>query len=201
MGSRARPRGNRRWGFTIVEAIVSISLAAIAASVLLLGVNATVNTTDEALNKTIAMGMARQLLDEVVGTKYLGTGDTPYAAVLGPSASQAATGTRAGFTDNADFNGFRSSGAPVDTWGVALGQDDGAGALRTLNFRADTQRFARWRQEIDVYYVSDTNLAVASASPTDYRAIEVRIVCLDPRRGSQLLAKLRRIVAYVPPLP
>jgi type II secretory pathway pseudopilin PulG len=201
MGCRERQRARRRSGFTIVEAMVSISLAALAASVLLLGINATVGTTDEAMNKTIALGMARQLIDEVVGTRYLGTGDTAYDAALKPSPSQAATGTRALFTDNADFNGFRSSGAPVDPWGKALGQDDGFGGLRPASFQADAQMFSRWRQEIDVYYVAEADHATPASGPTDYRAVEARIVYLDPQRGPLVLVKLRRVIAYVPPLP
>ena len=199
-GCQQRNR-QRRPGFTIVEAMVSISLAALAASVLLLGISATVSTTDDALNKTIALGMARQLIDEVVGTRYLGVGDSPYDTTLKPSATQAATGTRALFTDNADYNGFRGNAAPVDLWGKPLGQDDGAGGLRPANFQANTQMFERWRQEIDVYYVAEGNLTVPATAPTDYRAVEVRIVYQDPKRGPQILAKLRRVIAYVPPLP
>jgi prepilin-type N-terminal cleavage/methylation domain-containing protein len=48
-------------GFTLVEALVSIAISAIAGSVLLLGTTASLQTTDDAMQRTIAYGM-RQIL-------------------------------------------------------------------------------------------------------------------------------------------
>jgi type II secretory pathway pseudopilin PulG len=187
----------------MVEVMVAMLLMGIAGSVLVLGTASSAQTTEDALNQCIAMGMAQQLLDEVVGTRYSpysATGaDTAHATVLQPSASQICNGTRQLFNDSGAFNGFQND-PPVDAWGIPLGTDNGMGEQRPQNFWAPTQRFANWRQQISVSYVSPTDWTVAASSPTDYRAVEVSILYVDPILGPQPLAKLRRVIAYVPPL-
>ena len=61
----------------------------------------------------------------------------------------------------------------------------------------------QWRQEVDVYYVSEADLSksLPKGQVSDYRAVEVRIVRVDSDRGNRVLASLRQVVAYVPPLP
>ena len=184
-------------GFTLVEAMVAISLAALAGSALLLQLNSSTQSTEYALKETIAAGMAQQLLDEAVGVRYCSGTNTAYQTTLGPSG--APTASRQSFTVSGDFNGYRRT-LPVDPYGVALGLDDGQGGLRPAAFRAATNRYVQWRQEVDVTYVSEGNWSVPAAAPTDYRAVEVRIMELDPQRGPLLLTKLRRVIAYVPPL-
>jgi len=36
---------------------------------------------------------------------------------------------------------------------------------------------------------------------SDYRAIEVRVSCVDEQGGVRELVRLRQVVAYVPPTP
>ena len=59
-----------------------------------------------------------------------------------------------------------------------------------------------WRQEVDVYYVSDTNLTtpLPAGQTSDYRIVEVRVIYNDPKSGPLTLAKIRRVVTYVAPL-
>ena len=161
--------------FTLVEALVSISITAIAASVLLLGIQSSLRTTDEALEQTIATGMAQQLLDELAGARDC---------------------------DQIDERDGERNQPPVDRWDVELGKDDGEGAERHPLFWAPEGFFDRWRQEIDVHYVSESDLTtpLADGVTSDYRLVEVRITHDDPERGRRELAKLRRIVAYVQPL-
>lgn len=196
-------------GFTLVEAVVAMAILAIAASAVLLGIDSAMQTTTDSLEQTVAAGMARQLLHEVAGTRYSvyaesfgAVLDTAHDTVLKPSAWKAATGTRERFTDSDDFNGYRSQ-PPEDTWGVPLGQEDIQGNSRHANFQAPAGSFANWRQEIDVYYVngSDFTQRLPAGRVSDYRAIEVRIVRADPNRGNRVLATLRQVIAYVPPLP
>jgi type II secretory pathway pseudopilin PulG len=190
-------------GFTMLEVAVAIFLAAVAGSILTLGTLSSADTTENTLNECIAMGMAQQLMDEVVGTRYClysATGvDTAHDAVLQPIPAHVCNGTRQLFTDNEDFNGFQNS-PPVDEWGITLGTDDGAGGQRPANFWAPTPRYAKWQQQISVYYVSEPNWSVPATSPTNYRAVVITIVYLDPVRGPQPLATLRRVIGYVPPL-
>jgi len=180
---------------------VVICLAAIAGSALLLGTTSSIYSTDDTLRQTIAYGMAQQLMDEAVGGRYMELGGSPYQTTLGPDASETSGGTRKLYEDSDDFNGFRSQ-PPTDFYGVALGTDNGQGGQRNAAFQCRAGFFQNWRQEIDVYYVSDTNLAtpLPAGQTSDYRAVEVRILYNDPACGARELVKLRRIVAYVAPL-
>ena len=191
----------RAGGFTLIEAMAAIVLTTIAGSALLLGTSASIQNTNDAMRRTIAYGMAQQLMDEVVGCRYMELGGSAYDTVLKPSATEAATGTRAQFDDIDDFNGYRCQ-PPKDYFGVALGADNGQGGQRNPNFQSSSGFLQNWRQEVDVYYVSDTNLndRLPAGQTSDYRAVEVRILYNDPATGSMPLAKIRRIVTYVAPL-
>jgi hypothetical protein len=186
-----------------VEALVAISFAALAGSALLLGTYSTVQATGDAEDQTIALGMTQQLMDEIMGNPYIPAGGNPYAVPIGPSASQKSGSSRALFKAIGDFNGYRAQ-PPCDPWGYTLGTDDGQGGTRAGSFQAPTARFANWRQEVDVYYVKETDLmtALTGSNTSDYRAVEARINYVDPATGAtRQLAQLRRVVAYVPLLP
>lgn len=190
-----------RSGFTLIEALAAIALTAIAGSALLLGSSASIQNTDDAMRRTIAYGMAQQLMDEAVGCRYMDLGGSAYDTTIKPSASEAAAGNRSLFDDIGDFNGYRCQ-PPTDFYGVALGTDDGQGGQRNPNFRCSSTFLQNWRQEVDVYYVSDTNLTtqLPAGQTSDYRAVEVRIIYNDPKSGPLQLAKIRRIVTYAIPL-
>jgi len=196
-GLPARLRG----AFTLIEAMVAIALAAIAGAALLLGVTSSLQTTDDNLRRTIAMGIAEQLMDEVLGNPYKDKNVGPYQTNVGPNSWEASTGTRERFDDLDDYNRVRSR-PPVDTWGIPLGQEDGAGGLRHPNFRLPDNFLQQWREEIEVYYVdpNDFTRRLPYGSVSDYRAVEVRVLYETPEGGRRELARLRRIVAYVPPM-
>jgi prepilin-type N-terminal cleavage/methylation domain-containing protein len=199
--ARDRRAGHSPRGFTLVEAMVAISLTAIAGSALLLGTTTSLRNADDAMRQTIAYGMAQQLMDEAVGCRYMELGGNAYPTTPGPNSDEIAGSARKLFDDIGDFNGYRCQ-SPKDLHGVALGTDDGQGGQRNSAFQCRGDFFQYWRQEIDVYYVSDTNLStrLPSGQTSDYRAVEVRIVYIDPNGETRQLAFLRRIVAYVPPL-
>jgi type II secretory pathway pseudopilin PulG len=190
-----------RAAFTLVEAVVALALTAIAGSALLLGLASSLDTSSDAVEQTIAAGMAQQLLDEVAGARYMELGYSAHQAVLQASTWERQTGTRERFDDVDDYNEFRSR-PPVDFWGVKLGEDDGEGGMRHPAFRAPDRFFDRWRQEIDVYYVRESDLTtrLPAGQVSDYRAIEVRVLHEDANGAVRPLATLRRVVAYVPPL-
>ncbi|NQT38753.1 MAG: type II secretion system protein [Planctomycetes bacterium] len=189
-----------RAAFTLIEALVAVSITAIAGTVLLLGTTSSLQATDDSLRRTIALGLAEQLLDEVLGARYMEYGTSPYPTSLSPGGDEAATGTRELFDDVDDYNGVLAQ-PPEDPWGVPLGTEGTAGAQRHPNFQLPPEFFDRWRQEVSVYYVSESDLAtpLAVGQTSDYRAVDVRIVRDDPQRGVQELARLRRVVSYVPP--
>jgi type II secretory pathway pseudopilin PulG len=196
--SKAHRRRSSAAGFTLVEALVSITITAIAGSALLLGINSALQTTNSVLEQTIAQGMAQQLMDELSGLRYVEAGSSPYAA-LRAETGEVSGASRERFDDIDDFSGLQIQ-APKDLWGIALGQDDGKGGLRHTSFRAPTGYFSRWRQEVEVYYVSDADMStrLASGQTSNYRAVHVRIFVDTPDRGAQKLVDLRRIFANVP---
>lgn len=190
-----------RTAFTLIEALAAIVVTALAGSVLLLGTTTSIQSTDDAMRRTIANGMAQQLMDEAVGCRYFELGTSAYDTTIKPSTAEAARGTRELFDDTGDFNGFTSQ-PPKDFYGIALGADNGAGGQRNPTFQCSSTFLQNWRQEIDVYYVNDTNLTarLPAGQTSDYRCVEVRIIYNDPNRGPIELAKLRRVITYVAPL-
>ncbi len=178
---------------------MALSITAAAGSALLLGVAGVLQTTSDSLEQTIAAGMAQQLMDEVAGARYMESGASPDDGALQPDGGEAATGTRELFDDIDDYNGVRQQ-PPTDRLGISLGLDDGEGGRRHPNFCTAPGTFDRWRQEADVYYVDPNDLTrrLSGGQVSDYRAIEVRIVYVDPDRGNRVLSSLRRVVAYVP---
>jgi len=199
---RGYRRAGSRGAFTLVEALVSITITAMAASVLLLGTTSSLQATDEALKQTIAQGMAQQLMDEVVGARYHAAPVDGYQVTLGPSAYEQQGAERERYDDIGDYNGLRLQ-LPTDRWGIALGKEDLGGENRHENFEVPSGFFEHWKEEVDVYYVDESDLSVRlpAGQVSDYRAVEVRILYDDPQRGSREMARLRRVVAYVPPLP
>ncbi len=171
---KMRSVGNRRTGFTLVEAIVSISLAALAGSVLLAGINASIKVTDDAMHETIAMGVAQQLMDEIA------------ARPRGDGTTRSAT-CRKDFTDIDDYSGY--SAAPVDMWGHTLGQDhitdEGDGTLRAANF------------QIASTFLNRCLVKVSLATADDGYRYTVTVTVVDTGQGNREMARLQRVVTYV----
>jgi prepilin-type N-terminal cleavage/methylation domain-containing protein len=118
---------NHRRGFTLIEALVSTTIAAIAGTALLQGVYGSIASTKTAQEQTIAMGLAQQMMDEISGKIYCAVRNQPYETTLGPSASESACVGRSLYNDIDDFNGIRNS--PLkDSWNNLVGDDDGRSA-------------------------------------------------------------------------
>jgi len=199
--SVAHPCSPSPGGFTLVEALVAISLTAIAASVLLVGVTTSLQTTHEAMERTIADGIARGLIDEIVGGRYAAVGAGGYQVNFGPSAWEQAGSGRERYDDIDDYHGLRIQ-PPQDFCGIELGTDDGEGGQRHPGFQSPEGFLDDWTQEVDVSYVDESDLTtpLPHGSTSDYRAVEVRIYKDQPEGGRRELAKLRRVVEYVPPM-
>jgi type II secretory pathway pseudopilin PulG len=185
--------------FTMIEVILAITMMALAGSILLLGTSSSLQTTKNSMHGAIARGMAQQLMDEIVGGRYYEAGVDPYLTTLGPDGGEASGGTRQYFDDSDDFNGVRTK-APKDSYGVALGKDDGQGGTRNPLFQIPSGIIDNWQQEVDVYYVSESDLStkLGSGQSSDYRVVEVRITSNNPGQSSQVLATLKRVLPYVP---
>lgn len=188
-----RPRA----GLTLIEALVSITITVTAGAAILLALSSALQTAETSLEQTVAHGLAQQLMDEVAGSRYMESGASPVQWPLGPGAGEGPY--RAGFDDLDDFARYAAQ-PPVDRWGVALGADDGHGGLRHPDFRAAAGRLANWRTEIDVYYVSPSDLStrLPDGDTSYYRGVQVRVLVDVPGAAPRTVADLRRVFAYVP---
>lgn len=185
-----RARSGRRVAFTMVEAVVAMLITAIAGAALLLGISSAMQTTLDAQEQLIAMGIAQQLLDEVAGARLCASADLGSAPTPGTPRSQ--------FVYVDDYNVARQ--VPVDPWGVALGEDAGDGTRRHANFRIPGGLLDRWREEIRITYLEpDLVTPTSGGQKSDYRLIEVAIYFADPQGGERRLCVLRQVVTYVPP--
>ncbi len=185
--------------FSLVEALVALAITAVAGAALLLSLNSNIALTEHTEQHMIAQGMARQLMDEVVGTRYMALNTTPYQTNFTPSSWEAETGTRERFDDIDDYDSWATQ-PPVDEYGVPLGTENGQEGQRSVLFRVPDDYLDRWQQEISVQYVNPSDLSegLSGVQTSNYRAVQVRILYNDPERGSIELAKMRRVVPYVP---
>jgi type II secretory pathway pseudopilin PulG len=194
------PQCGRR-AFTLIEAVVALTILALAGSVLLLAAQSSLQTTDEAVRRTIAEGLADQLLDEIVTKRYMEPGDSPTDAVLGTESYETSAG-RSQFDDSDDYHQFVSLPAK-DAYGQELGTGDDAGGLRHPNFRVPDGFFDNFRQRVQVYYVdpADPSQPLADGQTSYYRAVEVAVDYVAPDGSERELAVRRRAYAYIPPPP
>lgn len=192
-------RRSRRAGFSLAESLVAITLTGIAGSAILLGLADTAQTTRNVMDRAIATGIAAQLIDEALGGRYAAVGAGAYQVGLGPNTYETQGTGRERYDDVDDWEGVVAQ--PVkDEYGITLGLGNEAGGQRHPNFRLPTNYFSQWREEVNVYYVSESNPSVklTGSNTSNLRAVEVRIYRDDGNRGRELLDTIRRVVAYVP---
>jgi prepilin-type N-terminal cleavage/methylation domain-containing protein len=188
-----------RRGFTLVEVMTAMTIMAIAGTTLLVGLASSATTTRDTIDRTIAAGLAQQLLDETCGMRYMEGGGSAYdPPPLGPGSPEVAAGARRQFDDIDDYHGVQTT-PPTDRWGITLGNDDGRGGTRPAAFQLPTGYFTGWRQDVSVQYVAESNLSAPLTSGTSsFRLITVRITSDLPTGGSVELARASRVVSYVP---
>ena len=168
---------------------------------MLLGIASAMSTSYDAMDRTIAVGMAEQIMDEAAGRLYA-LNDSQYQwPLVASSAERSAPGRQ--FNDIDDYNGDGSgiaSEPPVDWRGITLGTDDGEGGTRHPNFQVADGFFDNWRQEVEVYYVSDSDRSVrlSGGSTSNSRAVEVTILERGDANAYRELANVRRVFSYVP---
>jgi type II secretory pathway pseudopilin PulG len=205
-----RARRIRR-GFSLVEALVALSITALAGVVLLLSVESSLQTTNDAVERTIADGAAQRLLDEILTRRFYeldeNGGGTPLSdslggliETLGPTTSESLGNGFELFDDVDDFDGHEAQPL-AGSYGEELGTGDDEGNQRLANFRLRGSFFDRWRQRVDVYYVDADNHTIRSAAVTPYRAVEVFVERVETDGTIYPLAQRKRIVAFVPPPP
>ena len=158
-------------------------------------------STTEAVERTIADGIAQQTLNEILTKRYVESGengDGTGSGTLGPTTWEAGGAGTERFNDVDDYNGLSAS--PIKgVYGEALGTGNDQGSQRLNNFRLRSDYFQNWRQRVLVYYVDPDNPSTAANTGTAFRAIEVNVELIDAKGAVHSLAKRKRIVAYITP--
>jgi type II secretory pathway pseudopilin PulG len=190
--------GRRRAAFSLIEALVALTITSLAGAVLCLSVQSSLSSTSEAVDQTIADGVAQQTLDEILTKRYVGAGDPPLLTTLGPATSELLGGGTSLFDDTDDYAGYIAQ--PLKgSYGETLGTGDDSGNPRLANFRVRSDFFQNWRVRVDEYYVDPTDHTVHSSTPTNFRAIEVHVELTQTGGAVLPLASRKRIIAYIPP--
>jgi type II secretory pathway pseudopilin PulG len=189
---RARP------AFSLVEAIIAITVLALAGSVLLLAVDSSLQTTSDAVDRTIADGLAQQLLDELSLAHFMEPG-TSASDPLGPSGWESSGNGRERFNDTDDYHNFTAEPAE-GIWGEPLGTGNGDGTARHSAFQIAPNYFQSWRQRVEVFFVDPADPSVRlTVGTSEYRAVEVTIERIEPDGTVRPLATRKKVIAYVPP--
>lgn len=197
MSPAFRTRRQRR-AFSLVEALIAISIMAMAGSVLLLSVDSSLQTTTDAVDRTIADGMAQQLLDEITTKHFTAPGSSPLAA-FGPNSYETSGSGRERYNDTDDFYNFTAS-PPEGIWGEPLGTGNDFGGPRNSAFQAPQAYLQNWRQRVEVYFVDPTDNRIRLTSGTStFRGIEVSIERIEADGTIRPLATRKRVIAYVQP--
>jgi prepilin-type N-terminal cleavage/methylation domain-containing protein len=199
-----------RRGFSLIEALIALSITSLAGAVLLLSVESSLQTTSDAVERTIADGVAQRLLDEILTRRFVDREETSGSGgssllglealkeLLGPTTSESLGDGFELFDDVDDFAGH--SAKPLKgSDGEVLGTGDDNGNQRLENFRLRTSFFNNWRQRVDVYYVTADDHTVRSGTVTPYRAIEVFVERVEADGTAFPLAHRKRIVSYIRP--
>jgi prepilin-type N-terminal cleavage/methylation domain-containing protein len=189
----------QRRGFSLVESLVAISVLGLAASVLLLAAQGSLQTSEDAVDRTIAAGVAQQIMDEILNKHFMIPGGDPLNGGFTPSSYELAGNGRERYNDTDDFDNF--SAKPAEgIWGEALGTGNDAGGQRHANFKVPTGFFTNWRQRVDVYFVSASDPSQKLTSGSSYfRCIEVNIERVERDGSVQPLAKLKRVIGWLAP--
>lgn len=193
-----QPKSRDRSAFSLIEALIALSITSIAGAVLLLSVQSSLDTTIEAVDKTIADGVAQQTIDEILTKRFVGPAENPLTSVLGALSSELQSLGTSLFDDTDDYLGYVAQPLKGQS-GETLGTGDDSGGLRLQNFRVRSDYFQNWRVRVDVYYVDPDNHLVRSAAATNYRMIDVNVELVRTNGSVLPLANRKRLIAYVPP--
>ncbi|MBM3999708.1 MAG: hypothetical protein FJ297_09255 [Planctomycetes bacterium] len=190
-----RESSARRAAFTLVEALLAMALAAVAASSILVAGYATLFELTGGMDRMLASGVARQVMNEIVGKPYCEPGTSAFATTLGTESGEA---DRSRFDDIDDYAKYACA-PPADRWGVPLGQGDASGGSRPAAFQASSVCFSTWSVSVGVHYVAEGDWAVdlPAGQTSGYRAVDV-VVSKTEQGIPRELARLRRVVAHVP---
>ncbi len=184
-----------------MEAVVAMSIVAFASSVLLLGVEATMESVEEQEEITIADGLARQMLDEIQGQSWVDPAlrDQPYQNSLSASPDELLGPGRSKFDDTDDYNNYTAT-PPVHIDGKALAATDSTGDTLPEAFRPRSNFLSNWRLTVEVAYLNESNhsVQVADSQPTNYRVLICRVYRQNRDNTWREVVSRERVISYIP---
>lgn len=189
----------RHRGFTLVEAMVALTITGLASSALLLSLASNTQSTDNMVRSYIAAGIAQTYMDEISGMRYMELGASPWDSALTAGSDEKAAAGRSIYDDLDDFDALRYT-PPVDRNGQTLGNENGDLIARDPRFRIPTAIINNWRAEIDVFYVNENAwlTPLADTAGTNYRTAQVRIYYVPTAGATTEMSRLSRTFAYIP---
>ncbi|MBX3414877.1 MAG: type II secretion system protein [Pirellulales bacterium] len=194
---RLQPTTRAARGFTLIEALFTMTLVSVAGAAMLAGLTSAMQMNQAALEMTIAQGIAQQMIDDISARKFH-DGD-PYQWPFSASSIETSGPGYSRYNDIDDFHGYNDQ--PVaDPWGITLGTDNGLGGTRNANFRVRNGYFDRWRREVRVYYVNENNLVtpLSGSQTSNYRLVHVQVFHVPTSGTKRLLAEVKRVFSNVP---
>jgi len=212
-GRRAHVPSRRR-AFSLLEAMVSLTLLTMIAAVLIGAAQSAANSVSMSMDEFTAEGIAQQVMDEAMGYPYVDqsfTASNPNAVEITAMGNSQNSGSRYGngWGDIDDFNGATPTSTyvnqpPTDCWGATYGLGAGTNTsgnpdLRNPSFQLSNTYFSNWQLQTNCYYVSPTDFTQQLTTGTSwFRALEVRVYRVLPNGSLLLLRELRRVHCHVP---
>ena len=212
---RRRERGpSCRRAFSLLEAMVSLTLLTMIAAVLIGAAQSAANSVSLSMDEFTAEGIAQLVMDEAMGYTYVDqsyTASDPNGVEITAMGNSVNSGSRYGgsWGDIDDFNGASPTTTyvnqpPTDCWGATFGLGAGTNTagnpdLRNPSFQLSSNYFSNWQLQTNCYYVSPTDFSQRLTTGTSwFRALEVRVYRVLPDGSLLLLRQLRRVHCHVP---
>ncbi|HEV7282977.1 MAG TPA: hypothetical protein VGN57_22415 [Pirellulaceae bacterium] len=171
---RRRLRSARRSGAMLAEAMIALTIAVAASSIILLAIEESVSRTLVEEDRQLARDMADLLFAEMELLSWNDPSATADEWPLGPEAGEIAGHSRANFDDLGDYNGM----APprlCGRYGKTIGVGNHAGANRPAELQMNSGAAERIKFTVEVRYVSEFNFWDSAASPTNVRHVLVSV--------------------------
>jgi MSHA pilin protein MshD len=139
-------------GLTLVEVVVSMMIVGVLMVAELNALGSAMSSSESAGNRAVALGLADDLMAEIVKAKYVDPGSSP---TFGPETGESGT-SRAAFNDVDDYDGW-SEQPPQAKDGTAMTD------------RSD------WRRRVTVDWVTASDPTTTSTSETGVKRIRVDV--------------------------
>ena len=185
----------RRSGFSMVEALIAVTITTIGGAALLTSIGAAVHTSTDATHRAVARGLAEQMIDEIAAQRFPAS-TNPMLAVT----------SRIFFNDIDDYDGW-SARPPQVREGLTVGTEGnivfGVTQPRLDALRPDLDLIGKFTRRVDVERIQPDGGSgwTVVSQHTNFRRVTVRVDYTDGQSNTATLAEISRIFTYVPFAP